>query len=90
MNNELANMLSKTSMPANNIGNVLSMIKGIKNPNEMIMNIAKNNPQANMLLKTLKNGGDPKEMFYAIAKEKGVNADEIIEMAKSLSGGNNS
>lgn len=88
MNNELANMLSKSSSPMNNISNVLSMIKGIKNPNEMLANIAKTNPQANMLLKTLKNGGDPKTMFYEMAKQKGVNADEILEMAKSLSGNN--
>lgn len=90
MTNELANMLSKSSAPINNLANVMAMMRGIKNPNEMIMNIAKNNPQANMLLKTLKSGGNPKDMFYAIAKEKGVNADEILEMAKTLSSGNNS
>lgn len=88
MNNELANMLSKSSSQMNNISNVLSMIKGIKNPTEMLANIVKTNPQANMLLKTIKDGGDPKTMFYEMAKQKGVNADEILEMAKSLSGNN--
>ena len=90
MNNELANMLSKSSSPMSNLSNVMAMIKGIKNPNEMLANIAKNNPQANMLLKTIKSGGNPKDMFYEMAKQKGVNADEILEMAKTLSGGNNS
>lgn len=90
MSNELAKMLSKSNASQSNLGNILSMIKGIKNPNEMIMNLAKNNPQANMLLNTLKNGGNPKEMFYEIAKQKGINADEILEIARNLSTCNNS
>jgi hypothetical protein len=28
------------------------------------------------------NGGDPKQAFYAMAREKGVNPDEILNMLK--------
>ena len=87
MGNDLANMLSKNSKP-NNFSNMMSMLKGIKNPNEMLMNIAKTNPQANMLVNAMKNGGNPKDMFYELAKQKGINPDEVLSIAKSLSGNN--
>lgn len=87
MGNDIVNLF-KNMNSGGGIGNVMNMIKGIKNPNEMLLNMAKSNPQVNMLLNTMKNGGNPKDMFYEIAKQKGVNPDDIIEMAKNLTGNN--
>lgn len=87
MGNDIVNLF-KNMNNGGGISNIMSMIKGIKNPNEMLLNMAKSNPQVNMLLNTMKNGGNPKDMFYEIAKQKGVNPDEIIEMAKNLTGNN--
>lgn len=88
MANDLANMLSKSSQPTNNLSTITNMLKGVKNPTDMLTNIAKNNPQANMLLTAMKNGGNPKDMFYALAKQKGIDPEEIINIAKNLSGNN--
>ena len=88
MANDLANMLSKSSQPTNNLSTITNMLKGVKNPADMLTNIAKNNPQANMLLTAMKNGGNPKDMFYALAKQKGIDPEEIINIAKNLSGNN--
>ena len=87
MGNDIVNLF-KNMNSGGGLSNVMNMIKGIKNPNEMLSNMAKSNPQVNMLLNTIKNGGNPKDMFYEIAKQKGVNPDEIIEMAKNLTGNN--
>lgn len=88
MGNELANMLSKSGQPMNSIGAITNMLKGVKNPTDMLMNMAKNNPQANMIINAMKNGGNPKDMFYELAKQKGVNPEEIINIAKNISGNN--
>jgi len=87
MGNDIVNLF-KNMNSGGGLSNVMNMIKGIKNPNEMLLNMAKTNPQVNMLLNMVKNGGNPKDMFYQIAKQKGVNPDEIIEMAKNLTGNN--
>lgn len=87
MGNDIVNLF-KNMNSGGGLSNIMNMIKGIKNPNEMLSNMAKSNPQVNMLLNTVKNGGNPKDMFYEIAKQKGVNPDEIIEMAKNLTGNN--
>lgn len=87
MSNELANMLSKSSKP-NNINNMINMLKGVKNPTDMLMNMAKNNPQANMILNAMKNGGNPKDMFYELAKQKGIDPEEVLNIAKNISGNN--
>lgn len=88
MANDLANMLSKSSHPTNNLSTIKNMLKGVKNPTDVLSNIAKNNPQANMLLTAMKNGGNPKDMFYALAKQKGIDPEEIINIAKNISGNN--
>jgi hypothetical protein len=88
MGNDLANMLSKSSQPTNNLSTITSMLKGVKNPTDMLMNMAKNNPQANMILNAMKSGGNPKDMFYELAKQRGVNPEEIINIAKNISGNN--
>lgn len=88
MANDLANMLSKSSQPTNNLSTITNMLKGVKNPTDMLMNMAKNNPQANMILNAMKNGGNPKDMFYELAKQRGINPEEIINIAKNISGNN--
>lgn len=41
------------------------------------------NPQVKQVMEYVKqNGNDPKAAFYKMAKEKGVNPDDIINMLK--------
>ena len=88
MANDLASMLSKSSNQTNNLSTITNMLKGVKNPTDMLMNMAKKNPQSNMILNSKKNGGNPKDMFYELAKQRGVNPEEIINIAKNISGNN--
>lgn len=42
-----------------------------------------NNPNYNAVMELIKqNGGDAKAAFYNLAKEKGVNPEDILNMAR--------
>lgn len=62
---------------------MVDMIKNARDPNQMLMTLANQNPNLNQVLNYVQqNGGDPKAAFYAMAKEKGVNPDDVIAMLK--------
>lgn len=91
MGNDLLNMLSKSSQPATNgFANIANMIKGAKDPKTILEKMASNNPQANMIMNMIKNGNNPRDMFYNLCKQKGVNPDDVIAITKSLKNDNNS
>ena len=51
------------------------------NVNQMIMN----NPQMKQVMDYVNaNGGDPKAAFYKLAKEKGVDPEEILKQCAML------
>lgn len=44
-----------------------------------------NNPQIKQVMDYVnQNGGDPKEAFYKLAKEKGVDPDEILKQVNNF------
>lgn len=59
------------------------MISGSKNPDSMIQYLMASNPQFKDAMNFVRqNGGSPKDAFYALAKQKGINPDEIIGLFK--------
>ena len=76
MANSLYNQLNKNQLSQNNI---ISMLKNIKNPQQLIMNMANSKPQvANVLKEVQANGGNAKDLFYRKAKEMGVDPNSIL------------
>ena len=62
---------------------MINMIRGSKNPQQMINNLAQTNPQMQQVMTTVNQyGGDPKKAFYAIAKERGVDPNSILSMLR--------
>lgn len=59
-----------------------TLFKGARNPQTLIANALKNNPEAAALLDTVKNGADPQALFYAKAKEKGVDPESILSLLR--------
>ena len=59
-----------------------ALFKGARNPQTLIANALKNNPEAAALLDTIKNGADPQALFYAKAKEKGVDPESILSLLR--------
>ena len=56
-------------------------VKNSRNPQMMLMQLAQSNPQMKQAIEYIgQNGGYAKEAFYALAKQKGVNPDTILNM----------
>lgn len=75
------------SSPVNNnlsqIKQMMNMVRSAGNPQAMLQSIAQNNPQMKQVMDIVgQSGGDPKEAFYRMAKEKGVDPEQILSMLK--------
>jgi hypothetical protein len=65
------------------IRNLMNIVKNASNPQAMIQSMVQNNPQMKQVMDFVnQSGGNPREAFYKMAKEKGVNPDEILAMLK--------
>lgn len=57
------------------------VVRNSRNPQMMLMQLAQSNPQMKQAIEYIgQNGGNAKEAFYALAKQKGVNPDTILNM----------
>lgn len=75
------------SSPVNNnlsqIKQMMNMVRSAGNPQAMLQSIAQNNPQMKQVMDIVsQSGGDPKEAFYKMAEEKGVDPEQILSMLK--------
>lgn len=65
------------------IKQMMNFVKAAKNPQTALMGMAQNNPQMKEAVDLIqKSGGDPKKAFYALAQERGVDPNEILNMMK--------
>lgn len=64
-----------------NLKNMVSMMKGAKNPEAMIQQLASQNPQMKQVLDMVGNG-DPKQIFMNACKQKGIDPNQILSMMK--------
>ena len=56
-------------------------VRNSRNPQMVLMQLAQSNPQMKQAIEYIgQNGGNAKEAFYAMAKQKGVNPDTILNM----------
>ena len=63
-----------------NIKQMMSFVKASRNPQAAIEQLAKSNPQVQQALQLA--GSDPKAAFYALAKQRGINPDDILNALK--------
>ena len=74
--------LSQTQL--NNISqvrNLMNIFKKASNPQALLKGMIERNPQLkNVMDYVQSHGGDPEKAFYAMAKEKGINPDEVIKL----------
>ena len=62
---------------------MLHMMKG--SPQAMLQSMLKSHPQYQNVMRIVQQyGGDPQKAFYELAKQKGVNPDDILNMLKGL------
>lgn len=59
------------------------MLNQSKDPNAMLNYLMASNPRFKDAMDLVRqNGGSPKDAFYAMAKLKGINPDEVIALLK--------
>lgn len=83
MFNQYANpYLQFQQQPRNDIQQLIQTIKNCGNPQQMMQSMIQNNPQLGIVNLLQENGGNAKQAFYALAQQKGVNPDDILNMIK--------
>ena len=70
---------------------ILGMMSNMKNPQQMVMNIAKQNPQMNMAMQMMgavKDKKGMKQLMENVCKEKGINLGDAINAFNQQTGMN--
>lgn len=75
--NNLFNQLN--NIPQRN-PSFLNKLKAIKNPQALLQNVIQQNPQIQVMLNAY--NGDMEKTFYALAKQKGVNPQDVLNSLK--------
>lgn len=74
----MANNLYKQLNPTQN-----NLLKSIKNPQQFLINMAQNDPKVKQTLDMIKmSNKSPKDLFYEMAHQKGVDPDSILNMLR--------
>lgn len=80
LQNLTRNQMAQTVRP---IKDMMNMLNSSGNPQMMLQNMMSQNPRLKEAMDYVNaNGGNPKEAFYKLAKERGINPDDIISMLK--------
>lgn len=61
---------------------MMEMVKNSPNPNAMIQYVLASNPEFKDVVNFIRSNGSPRSAFYALAKQKGADPNEIINMLK--------
>ena len=82
MGNPFYETINQRNNPTRQIFNTYNQLNNA-NPKELLMQMAKNNPQAQFVLSALNSGTNPQQLFFELCKQKNVNPNDIL---KSLTG----
>ena len=75
--------IAKSNPMLNQIKSMMSAISGAQDPNMMIRQLMNNNPQMKQVADVINQaGGDPRKAFYDLARQRGVDPQEILDMMK--------
>ena len=75
--------LAKSSPMMGQIKQMMGMLRTAQNPNAMLNQMVMNNPQIKQVMDIVQQyGGDPMRAFYAVAEQKGVDPNEILNMLR--------
>lgn len=60
---------------------LMNAFRNSANPQQMLAQMAQNNPQFSQVMQLCQNG-NPKDVFYALCKEKGVDPNTILNQLR--------
>ena len=65
------------------VKNLMSMVKSSGNPQAMLNQLVQSNPQLQQVMATIQQyGNDPQRAFYALAQQKGIDPQAVLESLK--------
>ena len=65
------------------IKNMMNTVKSVRNPNMMLNTMMSKNPMLKQAYDFINNnGGDPEKAFYSLAKQMGVDPNEVLNALK--------
>lgn len=65
----------------NNLQQLINIFKASSNPQQAINRIIQNNPQLQNLYSLIKNNNkNPKDLFYSLANQRGVDPNSILKL----------
>lgn len=65
----------------NQLYNQLNQNKAF-NPQTMVNKMLQNNPNLKPVMDMVKNGANPRDLFYSMAKQKGVDPESILSQLR--------
>ena len=78
--NNLFQELNPTSKANSSPNNIFSLFKKSKNPQALLNNLMNTNPQVKQTMDMVKaSNKSPKDLFYELAKQKGVDPESILK-----------
>ena len=82
MNNLYQQLNRQNSLPRNNnLKQLINSFKNSSNQQEFLNNLIKNNPNAQNIYSLMKaSNKSPKELFYYLAQQKGIDPNSILNM----------
>ena len=73
--------LARSNPMLSQIKQMMGMVNGAQNPQAMLSQMMQSNPQMRQVMELVnQSGGDPRKAFYALAQQKGVDPNEILNM----------
>ena len=67
------------------ISQMAGMVQAAQNPEAAMQQMAQSNPQMQQVMQYVQqNGGDAKAAFYALAKQKGIDPDVILQQVQGM------
>ena len=83
MNNLFQQLNQNQMMPNKNLQQLIANFKNSSNPRDFLRQYIQNNPQVQNIYSMLQNSNrSPKDFFYYMAEQKGVDPDTILNMLK--------
>ncbi len=79
----MTNLYQQLNPQPNNLTSFINTVKNTRNPQQLLMNMAQNNPDVKKTLDLIKmSNKHPRELFYETAKQRGVDPNTILNMLK--------
>ena len=67
------------------IKNMMNAVRGAKNPQAMMEQMMRNNPQFQQVNQLIQqSGGDAKKAFYTFAEQQGIDPEQIVQMLNGI------